>query len=54
MKKQKVYTPGMGDVERVEEHLANEHARARKAEWLKNFYSKQKQKGDTNANHDES
>jgi hypothetical protein len=49
MKKRKVYTPGMADVDGVIDHLENEHKRARRIEWLKEHYSKSmdKQKGGT-------
>lgn len=46
MKKQRVYTAGMEDVDRVLEHLTDEHKKARRAEWLREHYSKiSKQKG---------
>lgn len=54
-KNRKVYTPGCEDVERVIEHLANEEKKARRAMWLRDYYSKsnkdpQKQKEDGNEN----
>ena len=40
IKKQKVYTKGSEDVERVMEHLADAEKKAKRAAWLKEHYSK--------------
>ena len=42
MSKKKIYTPGMGDIERVMEHLSSEEKRARREEWIRQHYSKKK------------